>query len=456
MRRFPAILALSILLFAGLTPAAHGQGFGVYEQSPCVMGRGGAGVAAPCPDASGVYFNPAGLSFETTQIGLGGTVIGPRGDFTDDTTGQVSTLNKKWYPLPNIYASHPFGGRYAVGIGVFAPYGLTTDWPETSQGRFLGYKSVLEGLYVQPTFAARLNDRVSVGAGIDIVRLHVQLRQRLDLAAQPLPQFPGVPLPPNSTFALLGVRPGADFADINLEGDAWSFGAHFGVLARASDKLSLGARFMTGQKVQIEEGTISTTQINTPYALPFTVPGVAPAGTPLDTLLRARFNAGQLLGPQGASTELPLPAQFVAGVAYQATPRLMLLADYQYVDWSAFDVLPVNGDLLQSEIVENYKDTHGLRAGVEYALGQKTLLRAGIDLHTAAAPDETVTPNLPEGVRQEFSVGLGQRLSERVRFDAFYLFLRQPDRAGRTNPTTNNGVYAFKANLFGASISLAF
>ena len=454
MRRLTAMFALSILVLAGFAPGAFGQGFGVYEQSPCVMGRGGAGVAAPCPDASGVYFNPAGLSFDLTQIGLGGTVIGPRGDFTDNSTGQVSTLNEKWYPLPNIYASRPFGGRYAVGIGIFAPYGLTTDWPEDSQGRFLGYKSVVQGLYVQPTFAARVNDKVSVGAGIDIVRLHVQLRQRLDLSTQPLPAFPGVP--PNSTFALLGVRPGTDFGDLNLEGDAWSLGAHFGVLVRASEKVSLGARLMTGQRVEIKEGAIETEQIATPYNLPFTVPGVAPAGTPLDALLRPRFSEGQLLGPQGASSEIPLPAQFVAGLAYQATPKLMLAADYQFVNWSAFDVLPVNGDLLQSEIVENYGDTHGIRAGLEYALTDRTLVRAGIDLHTAAAPDETVTPNLPEGVRQEFSLGLGQRLSDRVRLDAFYLFLRQPERAGRTNPTTNNGVYSFKANLFGASISLAF
>ena len=455
MRGISLLRGLGVVVCVlGAAQAASAQGFGVYEQSPCQMGRGGAGVASPCPDASSVFFNPAGLSFTSTQIGLGGTLIGPRGDFTDDTTGQVSTLNKKWYPVPNIYASTPIGDRFAVGIGVFAPYGLTTDWPEASQGRFLGYKSVVQGVYIQPTASYKVSDRLSVGAGLDIVRLHVQLRQRADLSTQALPAVPG--LPPGATFALLGVRPGTDFADINLEGDAWSVGAHFGVLYQASEKVSLGARFMTGQSVEVDDGTIETEQISTPYVLPIAIPGVAPRGTRLDLLLAGRFQPGQMLGPQSARSEIPLPAQFVAGVAYQATPALKLLADYQFVDWSAFDELPVDGEFLKSSVPENYEDTHGVRAGAEYALGEATVLRAGVDFHTAAAPDETVTPNLPEGVRQEFSVGVGQRLSNSLRLDAFYLYLRQPERAGRTNPTTNNGMYSFSANLFGVSVSLGF
>jgi len=446
--------AAVVAIVLGASGLASGQGFGIYEQSPCQMGRGGAGVASPCPDASSVYFNPAGLSFTSTQLGLGASVVGPRGDFTDDTTGQVSTLNSKWYPIPNIYASTPIGGRLAVGVGVFAPYGLTTDWPVTSQGRFLGYKSVVQGLYIQPTAAVKVSDKVSFGAGVDIVNLHVQLRQRVDLSTQPLPAIPG--LPSGATFALLGVTPGSDFADINLEGDAWSVGAHFGVLVQATDKFSLGARYMTGQSVEVDNGTIDTTQIETPYVLPFGIPGVAPAGTDLDLLLRSRFAPGQVLSDQGAKSEIPMPAQFVAGFAVQATPALRVLADYQFVNWSAFDELPIDGDYLKTTIVENYKDTHGVRAGLEYAVGKGTVLRGGVDFHTAAAPDESVTPNLPEGVRQEYSAGIGQQLSEHFRLDAFYLYLHQGDRAGRTNPTTNNGVYAFHANLFGVSFGMSF
>jgi hypothetical protein len=60
--------------------------------------------------------------------------------------------------------------------------------------------------------------------------------------------------------------------------------------------------------------------------------------------------------------------------------------------------------------------------------------------------------------------GLGQRLSERLSIDLYYLRLFQDDRRGRTTdggleiPTAalNNGVYSFHANLFGASIVVRF
>ena len=44
--------------------------------------------------------------------------------------------------------------------------------------------------------------------------------------------------------------------------------------------------------------------------------------------------------------------------------------------------------------------------GTEIGLGEKSALRAGFNVHGPAAPDQTVTPNLPEGSRREFMLGL--------------------------------------------------
>ena len=455
MQRSAAFVVLMVIVsVAAFSGTARAQGFGVYEQSACVMARGGAGVAAPCQDASSVFFNPAGLSFDQRQIGLGAVLIGPQGDFTNSTTKNVSTLNKKWYPAPNDYVSMPIGKRLAVGFGVFAPYGLTTDWPTTSEGRFLGYKSLVQGVYLQPTVAYKVTDQLSIGVGVDITYLKVQLRQRADLSSQAFG---------STTFAALGVKAGTDFADINLEGDAWHAGYHIGAMFKANDKLSFGARFLSGQKVNVKNGTITTTQISavkadgTPYVLPISVPGVAPAGTPLDLIVKGQFTApGKLANGQSTTTTLPLPAQFVIGVAYKATPKLLLLADYQYTRWSLFDKLPINGQYLVSAVDENYNDTNGIRLGAELSLGSKVVLRAGFDGHSAAAPDQTVTPNLPEGTRQEYTIGFGTKLTKALRFDAGYMYLHQPVRAGRTVPTGNNGEYDFKANLFSAAFSIVF
>lgn len=460
MKRSPAFLALLVVAALLLGSAgAWAQGYSVYEQSACMTGRGGAGVASPCADGSGVYFNPAGLSFDSATLGLGASLIGPRGDFTDNTSRLVTPLNKKWYPVPNVYFSMPFAKRVAVGVGVFAPYGLTTNWPETSQGRFLGYKSVVQGVYVQPTVAVKLNENVSVGGGVDITYLNVELNQRADLATQTLSgpyTFAQLHLLCPVPGACGTVTPGTDFADIKLKGHAYHAGFHLGLLAKANDRLSFGARWMSGQRVDITNGKITTRQISVPNVR---VPVAGVGLVAVDQIMAARaFGAGQTLSSgQSATTSIPLPDQVLAGVAVQATSNLKLLVDYEFTRWSMFDVLPINGQYLKSQVLESYRNTNGVRVGAEIGLGSNALLRAGLDVHGAAAPAQTVTPNLPEAARQEYTVGLGFKLSPRARLDVGYMFLHQEDRAGRTGPggaEANNGVYSFKANI--PSVMLAF
>jgi len=472
MFRFRRVSLLVVVLGLAGTGMASAQGFGVYEQGACMMGRGGAGVADPCPDGSGIFFNPAALAVGPKVITLGGVVINPRGDFTDTSNtsmkGTVSTLNNKYYPVPNIYMSLPFAKRYAFGVGVFAPYGLTTDWPVMSQGRYLGYKSVVQGLYIQPTFAVKLHENVSVGVGVDVTYLNVELNQRMDLSTQPLPI--------GGTFAQWGVAQGTDFADIQLKGHTLSYGYHVGAMFKVNDRFSFGMRYLGGQKVDVPDGAINTTQIpavkpdGTPYTTPIALPGI-PAGTPVDKLVEGKFATGQALADQSAATSIPLPAQFVAGVAIKASQKVKLFFDYQFSDWGAFDKLKIDFQNLTSAedearaIPENYRNVNGFRIGTEIGLREKSQFRAGLNVHGPAAPDQTVTPNLPEGSRRELTLGFGSSLSKALRLDLSYMYLYQPDRAGRTgagvNPAAptvadNNGTYSFMGHLFGLSMSVRF
>ena len=466
MYRFLGVSLLVVVLGLAGAGMASAQGFGVYEQGACMMGRGGAGVADPCPDGSGIFFNPAALSLDAKVITFGGVIINPRGDFTDTSNtsmkGTVSTLNNKYYPVPNIYMSLPFAKKYAFGVGVFAPYGLTTDWPETSQGRYLGYKSVVQGLYIQPTFAVKLNENVSVGVGVDVTYLNVELNQRLDLSTQMLTN--------GATFAALGVAAGTDFADVQLKGHTLSYGYHVGAIFKVNDRFSFGMRYLGGQKVDVSDGEINTTQISavkpdgTPYTMPISLPGI-PAGTPMDVLVEPQFATGGKLSDQTAAAALPLPAQFVAGVAIKASRTVKLFFDYQFTNWSAFDKLKIDGQYLDNEIPENYRNVSGFRMGTEIGLGEKSQFRAGFNVHGPAAPDQTVTPNLPEGSRQEVMVGFGSKLSKAFGLDFSYMYLHQPDRAGRTGPganpaaptvADNNGTYSFMGHLFGLSMTVRF
>jgi long-chain fatty acid transport protein len=162
----------------------------------------GTAVASPCDDASTIFFNPAGLALATHKlVSAGGTLIAPSGQFENDSTGEKTSMNKRVYPVPHVYFQHPLSDRIVAGFGFFVPYGLETDWPENFEGRFLGYKSLVQGFYLQPTVAVKITDRFMVGAGVDFTYLKVGLHQHLDLAPQALPP----PAPPGTTFANLGI-----------------------------------------------------------------------------------------------------------------------------------------------------------------------------------------------------------------------------------------------------------
>jgi len=216
-------------------------------------------------------------------------------------------------------------------------------------------------------------------------------------------------------------------------------------------------RYLSGQKVDVNSGTINTEQIPVPNVK---VPVGGNVFVPVDTALASQFATGGKLSDQTATTSIPLPAQFVAGVMFKVAPKVKLFADYQWTNWQKFDVLPINGQYLKSVIVESYNNVSGFRMGTEIALGQRSELRAGFNVHGPAAPDQSVTPNLPEGSRREFMAGYGARLSKHLVLDLSYMYLGQPDRAGRsyagTTVADNNGIYSFNANLFGASLAIHF
>src|SRR5579884_4095521 len=245
MRRY----ALSAVLLVGWLPALAAQGFGIYEQGTCAMGRAGTGVAAPCPDGS-------------------------------------------LLAVPQAYLSYAVTPKLGVGVGLFAPYGLETRWPLAFDGRFAGYKNILRSVYLQPTVAYQVTPWLALGGGFDVVFGKVELNQRLDLADAPVPTSLGVPA--GTVFGQFGIAPGTDFADAHLEATKTTVAGHFGAIAKVTDRLSVGARYLLRAKFDYA-GTARFTQVPTGLVIPaditvgsFTIP----AGTPVDALLAAPATSG--------------------------------------------------------------------------------------------------------------------------------------------------------------------
>jgi len=470
----------ALVLFAGFPALLGAQGFGIYEQGACSMGRAGTGVAAPCSDGSAIFFNPAGLAgLKGGRATVGATLLDVEGGFTDDILQQETRLDDPFLAIPQVYVAYGVTPKLGVGIGLFAPYGLQTRWPLSFDGRFSGYDNILRSVYVQPTVSYQVTPWLSLGGGVDVVFGKVELNQRLDLATAPVPTTL-IPVPPGSPpvlFGQFGIAPGTDFADTHLEASKTTVAGHFGALFKVNDRLSFGARFMTQAKFDYS-GTASFTQVLTGLVVPADIavgPLTIPAGTPVDLFLNAPplslFDPTTgVFKSQPVTTTIKNPSQMALGVAYKVASGWTLLGDYQYTWWDSFNELDIvfpqdASGALSRKLFERYDGTSGFRFAAEWMKDAKWTFRGGYLYHGGAAPAETVTPLLPEGNRNEFTAGATVKLSRGLTADLAYQFIRQNDRRGRTRealfnqPATtgmNNGLYNFHAHLFGVSLGYAF
>ena len=252
-------------------------------------------------------------------------------------------------------------------------------------------------------------------------------------------------------------------------GNGTTVGYNLGVIAKATDWLSFGVRYLSRQKANIDGGELKIRQIGTDLLIPtdITLPNgqTLLAGTPVDSIVAPLFLDGGTLSDQGATTVLRFPEQLVLGTAVQVSPRVKILVDYQYTNWNVFESLPIKFERVGLvTLQQNFVETHAVRLGGEYAFNSDTQLRLGFLTHGAAAPPETVTPNLPEAARSEVTVGFGTKLTNSLRFDLAYQYIDQADRRGRSTdggsetPTVdvNDGLYQFEAHLFGLSLVYKF
>jgi len=449
------------LVLLGMPAVAGAQAFGLNEIGSCAIARGLAVTGAVCDDPSTIYWNPGAMPKKDGFTFLGGAaIIKIDGSFTRDTSFRSYPATAPTAVAPHVFLNYR-SGKAAYGIGMYVPYGLTSQWGDDFPGRFSAKKAALQTIYVQPNISYQLTDNWSVGGGPVIGHSTVELIQALDLSSQ----FAQAGV----TFGNLGIAKYTEFGRATLKGSAMAYGFNLGLHGKLTPTWEMGVRFLSQLSFDYNGADATFAQTPTGLTLAAGNPLGAPAGYPVDALLASQFTGSGALTAQKVNTQIRNPAQIQLGFGYTGFEHTTLSMDYAYVGWKSFNQLPVNfqGPAPSKVLQEDYNNTSSIRLGAEHRYSGGAALRAGVSASTSAAPPETVTPLLPEMDRQLAMIGGYLPLMGGFGMDAAYSHVFTPGSRGRideraANSTSvqalalNSGWYALSANIWSFSLKYSF
>jgi long-chain fatty acid transport protein len=360
---------------------AEAAGFYLQEQSVRGWGRANSGEVAD-KGAASLWWNPASIAGATeSEAVFGATGILPRGKVEDAGTlidrpgappapvGGPSQLSD---PVVRGVAPHnafalPLGDRVAVGLAVTAPFSFTSDYDPSGWQRYSAIRSRLLTLDFQPSLAVKATDWLSLGAAINIQYSDAWLSNAL----------------PNLT-------PGSADGRLRLTGSGWDWGWTAGLQLRPAERVTIGLAYKSVVEHKLE-GPVEISGLTGPLST-----------RNLQARTVARFTT---------------PWQLVAGARVGVTKTLTVNAQAVHFGWSKFDRIEIDAPI-SNAIVQNYKDTWSLAVGFDQAVGERLVVRAGIQVDATPTRDSGRDPRVPDGNRVDYNVGATYRMSDRISLDA--------------------------------------
>lgn len=413
-------LSVGVCFLMSVTQA-HASGFGVFTHGANALGKSNA-VTAHNASPSTVFFNPALINdLAGTQVEIGTTMIALRQDFTSTATGmEVDGADDEFFPS-TLFLTHLVSSKLSVGLGVFNPFGLATEWPDDWEGRYLASKSEVTTINFNPVVSWRITPVVSVAAGAAFLTLDATLENKLNMA-------------------LLGFPAGYADGNQKFEGDGQGVGYNLGLSARLNDKIALGVSYRSAIDITAD-GQVST-------QLPPGSGAVAP-----------------LFPTANAETKITLPRQISAGIAYQISPKSVIETGVRWEEWSSFDELRVTFDRpvagqTQRITPRDWDDTFAFNIGGHYKFTDKYALLLGFLYENNPVPDDTFEPSIPGSDSYLYSIGVTanhEKFTYSISYGLQWKEGRTKNNAiSAVDGSTANGEYNAVLHLLGASFSYRF
>lgn len=392
---------------------AFANGYQMPDQSIRAVGMADA-FTAIADDASAVWYNPAGIAFQSApKISLGMVDIYiPPADFTSNASNSflppatAASSNRQNAVVPHLYMTYASQkSDFSFGLGVNSPFGLETDWTGTALANASTFSRILM-VNINPTLAYKITDHLSIGIGVNYAYV-----KDVDLN--------------NSILTLHG------------HGDGW--GGNVGLLYKA-ERFSLAATYRSQIAVKVN-GTASS----------------------------------KLGGRASATTSFKFPDMLNVGIAVHPTDALTISVEADWVNWGKYDQVALNygspitiptglpvPPLAAVRSIVMQKQWHATispKIGLAWQLNDKIQFRAGYSFDPSPVNDLYASPDLPINDQHNFSAGFGFRINKHFSYDLAYMYTKQIT-LNQTAPTgadaLGNGRYTGHAHLFGLAANYQF
>jgi long-chain fatty acid transport protein len=438
MRLIPALMMLG---FAGVASAA---GFAIQNQSGSGNGNAFAGAAAAAEDAGTVYFNPAGMTNlpEGHNIALTGTLLSRSIKYKDTGTytlgGVIAAPNITVYAptgdggnagglalIPSGYWAYSLSPNLRLGLGVSPTFGNETEYDKNFRGFNAGYFGAMEQININPSIAYKINEKVSVGAGLNFAHNETEFK---------------FGMPVQSPTLAVGAPAGTH---IDVKGDDWAVGYNLGAMFQLSPSTRVGLTYRSNTKFHLEgKQKVSAT------------------GATLTALGAVN---------QDIKATLEMPDSASLAVSQKLSDRWEMLGDFTWTGWSSIDDVGLKNKqtgVLIKTLSYNFQDTYRVGLGANYQYNDAWKLRFGVAHDKSpvkSAADRTMT--LPDSDRTWLSFGGKYTLSKvsSVDFGYSHIFFENARTAREVLSSTGvvlqriNGKWDNNsADLLSVQYSLAF
>jgi long-chain fatty acid transport protein len=403
------LVRLAFAAFVVLLPLsdARASGFALNEMSAAGVANAHAGGAAAAEDLGTIFYNPAGLTrLPGRQFMAVGSAIRPSIEF--ENRRSVSAVGTplvggnggdagNWSLVPALYYAMDIDPRLRFGIGLQAPFGLITEYDDNWVGRYQALKSELTSVNINPSLAYKVNDRLSVGAGISAQYVDVKLSRAIDFGSACVGSLGLAPC------VASGFTPQARDGRVNVNGDDWGYGFNLGVLYSLNEK----TRFGIAYRSKISHDITGDAEFSKPAGLP------------------APLAAAPVFRNTGARASLDLPESLNLSGYVDIDSKWSLMGDIQWMHWSRFEELRIHFDNGAPDSVtpEHWRNTVRVAVGANYRYNDRWKLRGGIAYDPSPVRDEFLTPRIPDADRTWLSVGAQYRQSKDAVWDFGYAHL---------------------------------